>query len=486
MTVEASRSTSTVLSGSGVKSVEELVQEIDLFLEAITKKAGILTPEGRKLERRYALKLSLYFSKMARNFPYSRLSSFVGQYQVKESRLLESKEKDAQKITSKAAEAQSEELYEILVDNNGTGYALSGAQAVRSVRMKATFEVVDDGAKKWIRKEAAAKVTKINEVTRDRLARVLSEGVDRGQSVAKIAKNIRAEVGDMSRYRSKMIAQTELNNAMSEASLRTYERLGVENKSWSTSGDACEICLGNEAEGIVPIDHVFSSGDERPPSHPNCLCVLSPEKGEKESVEEAMTPADWKAEYKKGIPHWAKDMEPSLFAEEFVKLMKKHKVDSVLEVGCGNGRDSILFAKSGFKATSIDVVPKAVELAKTNILKAKVDVTVKVATVEDLPFDDAEFGAVFTLSVLHSTNLKKSLPEVARVLQPNGIAFIYIYGDTQFKNGKKTEDTITWSDYLSTLKKLGFKVLESYTDNEKEYDEFGEKHKIFVVKLEKG
>lgn len=202
-------------------------------------------------------------------------------------------------------------------------------------------------------------------------------------------------------------------------------------------------------------------------------------------LSEAMTPADWKAEYKRGTPHWAKDMEPSVFAKDFAKLMKKHKVDNVLEVGCGNGRDSILFAKSGFEVTSIDIVPKAVELAKTNAGKAKEDINFKVASVEKLPFDDASYGAVFTLSVLHSTNLKKSLPEIHRVLKIDSVAFVYIYGDTQFENGKKTEDTIGYEDYLNYLKSLGFKVLKSYRDNEKDFDSFGEKHHIYVVLLEK-
>jgi len=202
-------------------------------------------------------------------------------------------------------------------------------------------------------------------------------------------------------------------------------------------------------------------------------------------IEEAMTPADWKRAYAKGTPHWAEDMEPSQFAKDFIKLMKAHEVKSILEVGCGNGRDSIYFAKAGYKVTSIDIVPKAVELATKNAKKANVDIDFKVASVEKLPFDDEGFGAIFTLSVLHSTNLKKSLPEVYRVLKIGGVAFIYIYGDTQFEDGKETEDTIAFSDYLADLKALGFKVLESYKDNEREFDDYGEKHHIFVVYLEK-
>jgi ubiquinone/menaquinone biosynthesis C-methylase UbiE len=203
------------------------------------------------------------------------------------------------------------------------------------------------------------------------------------------------------------------------------------------------------------------------------------------NITEVMTPSDWKAEYKKGVPHWAKGMEPSIFAKEFVKLLEEYKINSVLEVGCGNGRDSILFAKSGYNTTSIDIVPKAIELARRNAKKAEVDITFKIANVEKLPFKNEEFGSFFTLSVLHSTNLQKSLPELTRVLQPEGVAFIHIYGDTQFEDGKKKEDTIDWNDYLKYLKSLGFKIKESYTENEKEFDEFGEKHRIFVVQLQK-
>ena len=199
-----------------------------------------------------------------------------------------------------------------------------------------------------------------------------------------------------------------------------------------------------------------------------------------------MTPSDWKAEYKKGIPHWAEDMEPSLFAKDFAKLMKEYKVDSVLEVGCGNGRDSIHFAKKGFGTTSIDIVPKAIDLAKKNAKKAEVDIEFKVANVENLPFEDNSFGALFTLSVLHSTDLKKSLPEVARILKLDGVAFFYIYGDTQFEEDKPKEDTIKYNDYIKALKNLGFKIIESYIEQEDDFDEFGEKHRIFVVLLQKG
>jgi len=47
-------------------------------------------------------------------------------------------------------------------------------------------------------------------------------------------------------------------------------------KRWLTSSDnPCELCLGNEDDGPIPLNQMFSSGDFEPPGHPrNCECYL--------------------------------------------------------------------------------------------------------------------------------------------------------------------------------------------------------------------
>ncbi|MBA7591990.1 hypothetical protein ES708_34161 [subsurface metagenome] len=107
------------------------------------------------------------------------------------------------------------------------------------------------------------------------------------------------------------------------------------------------------------------------------------------------------------------------------------------------------------------------------------------ANAEKLPFKDGQFGAVFSLSVLHATDLLKSMPEVKRVLAPDGLAFVYIYGDTKFADGK-VEKFITVEGYLQLAKSLSLEVLDFYDEQEKDFDEFGEKHLILVSLLQKG
>lgn len=56
----------------------------------------------------------------------------------------------------------------------------------------------------------------------------------------------------------------------------------------------------------------------------------------------------WIEYYKKNLaPH-----EPSRFALDILEKLEKGK--SLLELGCGNGRDSIFFAGNGLKVTAID------------------------------------------------------------------------------------------------------------------------------------
>jgi SAM-dependent methyltransferase len=196
-----------------------------------------------------------------------------------------------------------------------------------------------------------------------------------------------------------------------------------------------------------------------------------------------LTPSEWEDEYAEGIPHWATDMNPSLFAQEFVGELKKNKLNKILEIGCGCGRDSIFFSRADMNVTAIDVAPSAIELAQSNAAKEEItNIRFMVANIENSPFGDNEFEAAFTLSVLHSTNLKKSIPEVARVLRQGGLAFIYLYADTEFIAGK-IENHITVDDFTALLKDNEFEILDFYTEQEDEFDEFGEKHRIIVTLL---
>jgi SPP1 gp7 family putative phage head morphogenesis protein len=130
---------------------------------------------------------------------------------------------------------------------------------------------------KWARDYCAKMVTKMDDETKTRLAKAVAEAIENKRGVPGLAKNIREEFADMTRYRSQMIARTETAKALSEGSQQRMKDMGIEYKEWvRTSGYDCDVCEDNENAGIIPIDDAFPSGDMTPPSHPNCMCVVSP------------------------------------------------------------------------------------------------------------------------------------------------------------------------------------------------------------------
>ena len=88
----------------------------------------------------------------------------------------------------------------------------------------------------------------------------------------------------------------------------------------------------------------------------------------------------------------------------------------VLDIGCGTGETTERFAKElGADVKAVDVSPRMVELTRARGIDAQV------ADVEQLPFADAEFDAVFAGWVLyHVPDLARAIAECARVLQPGG------------------------------------------------------------------
>jgi len=251
---------------------ETVVKEVDLILQELV--GSVATPKARALEQKFALALSQYFRRLARKFPYEKLNSTAARYAVKESI-----ESDAKSIARKATEPISGDLTFVLDDFNTRSYKLGAEQAVKVAKIHPTFNLVDDGAVKWIKSHGAEMVTNINATTTKRLAGVLEDGFRRGMSPQRLAKSIKENMGAMAdarKGRSMTIARTELNDSMSQASLDTYKRLGLDGKRWLATSDCCDICSDNESDGVIPIDASFSGGVDRPPQHPNCECSLSP------------------------------------------------------------------------------------------------------------------------------------------------------------------------------------------------------------------
>lgn len=112
---------------------------------------------------------------------------------------------------------------------------------------------------------------------------------------------------------------------------------------------------------------------------------------------------------------------------DFIHWLKKEKIcGRALDIGCGGGRHSIVLAKEGFEAYSIDFSTSAIKAAKDNSRKAKVEglISFQVGDALHLPYKDKLFDIINDDGCFHhisKDDWDKYIENVVRVLKKNGI-----------------------------------------------------------------
>lgn len=121
----------------------------------------------------------------------------------------------------------------------------------------------DSGGLRALLDKADVTIKSIQDTRLDALADILASGAAAGDSVPTMAANIEALLDDPDR--AEMIANTELNRAVSQASLDAYKANGISRWDLIIEADACPLC---EHEAY---DNPHEYDDDQPPYHPSCL-----------------------------------------------------------------------------------------------------------------------------------------------------------------------------------------------------------------------
>ena len=120
--------------------------------------------------------------------------------------------------------------------------------------------------------------------------------------------------------------------------------------------------------------------------------------------------------------------DPSIAAIKSVGTFKKDKLTNILELGGGQGRDSLFFAQNNFTVQVLDYSQSGVDsiTKQANILGLAERITVKNHDIrKTLPFKDESFDGCFShmlfCMAFRTKELKNLSNEIHRVLKPGGI-----------------------------------------------------------------
>lgn len=96
--------------------------------------------------------------------------------------------------------------------------------------------------------------------------------------------------------------------------------------------------------------------------------------------------------------------------------MLSHQPLRLLEVGCGEGKDAVFFARNGYQVTAFDVTESGIEKAKRLADIHQVEINFFRADLHDYRLDE-EFDVIYSSGVFHHI-----LPELRREIMENYIA----------------------------------------------------------------
>lgn len=149
-----------------------------------------------------------------------------------------------------------------------------------------------------------------------------------------------------------------------------------------------------------------------------------------------------------------RDEPVNVMAKELLQTYDMSKGRKLLDVGCGNGTDSLLFAEHGFDVTATDFSESGVRI----LLDRAKDLTLHIDarlhnTEERFPWDDGSFDVIYAHLALHYFDHATTMTvfrEMRRLLKVGGSLFVKCKStkDCLYGIGERVGPDMYLSDHL--------------------------------------
>lgn len=222
------------------------------------------------LEAKFETKLQQFISKVVNSY-VAHLESELAT--VKDAKKFKAKDYISDNEDELIAQAELD-FTPLLTDQA----VLAGQEAMQLVKPGEVY--TPEALRKLIRDNVTKFTQSMLSTDRDTLTKLVTDGIQSGQSVAQIRGAIQESFDGITRNQAQRITRTEVLRASNQAAVDAWQQSGVvEGKQWVTAG-AVDECADYDG-AVESLDGSFYQDtteflDGDPPLHPNCRCVLIP------------------------------------------------------------------------------------------------------------------------------------------------------------------------------------------------------------------
>lgn len=207
----------------------------------------------------------------------------------------------------------------------------------------------------------------------------------------------------------------------------------------------------------------------------------------------------YKKVHEEGLLWFSKEPTPEVL--EWIKYYNIHIKDEICEIGCGEGRDSLCLAQSGYLITAIDSSEEAIKKCKD--LSKEIGLNVNWIVKDALEIRDGsefkKFKWIYTIATLHmlvdNEDRIKFLTSIYNLLEPSGKLLLLSKGDgvnerasdtstafelqernhmwtgRMFKVAGTSYRGINWTNHKKELEQAGFHIEKTMNTENKEYSQ---------------
>ena len=128
--------------------------------------------------------------------------------------------------------------------------------------------------------------------------------------------------------------------------------------------------------------------------------------------------------------------KPSLYVKKLLPFLQKKKIKTILDFGCGNGRNSFFLKKKGFDVSAIDSKQVILDIEKEF---KRFNISPKYYNINSakIPYQKNSFDTIIAWRVLHrglKDFRKKLVRELHRILKDKGYLIIAVSTEEDIKS----------------------------------------------------